>query len=68
MLVLGVDIIILSVFGLILVIVSAAMCTILKIANEIGEAIIASSFLTSFLMICAYAATIKVLEFLFGAM
>lgn len=68
MLVLRIDIIILAVFGFILVVVSGVICALLKVTDETGNAVIASSFLTSFLMICAYAATIKVLEFLFGAM
>lgn len=68
MLVLGIDVIILAVFGLILVIVSGVICALLKVTNEMGNAVITSSFTTAFLMICAYCLTMKVLEFLFGAM
>ena len=68
MLVLGIDVIILAVFGLVLVLVSCVICALLRVTNEMGSAIITSSFFTAFLMVCAYCLTIKVLEFLFGAM
>ena len=68
MLTLGIDVIILGVFGLILVMVSGIICALLRVTDEMGNAVITSSFFTAFLMICAYCLTIKVLEFLFGAM
>ncbi len=68
MLVLGIDVIILAVFGFVLVIVSGIICALLKVTDEMGNAVIASSFFTAFLMVCAYCFTIKALEFLFGAM
>lgn len=68
MLTLGIDVIILGVFGLILVVVSGIICALLKVTDETGNAVITSSFFTAFLMICAYCLTIKALEFLFGAM
>lgn len=68
MLVLGIDVIILAVFGLVLVIASGIICALLRVTDEVGNAVIASSFCTAFIMVCAYCFTIKALEFLFGAM
>lgn len=67
MLVLGIDVVILTIFAAILVAVAAVICALLKVTNEMGTAVVTSSFVTGFLMVCAYCLTIKVLELLFGA-
>lgn len=67
MLVLGVDVIILLGFGFIFVMMSGVICALLKMTDEMGNAVIASSFCTAFLMICAYCFTTWFLELLSGA-
>lgn len=65
--VLGIDVIILLGFGFIFVLMSGIICTLLKMTDEMGNAVIASSFCTVFLMICAYCFTAWFLELLSGA-
>lgn len=67
MLMLGADVVILGVFGFIIVVMNGIICALLKTTDEMGNAVIASSFLTAFLMVCAYCFTVWFFELLFGA-
>lgn len=67
MLTLGIDVVILGVFGFAIVVMNGIICALLKTTDEIGNVVIASSFLTAFLMICAYCFMTWFVELLFGA-